>query len=332
MALAGPDIRKICNGSHLNRVQRSWKGVFSIGQQIENQTTHTISASPGSDKGISSPMNQDYLQKTIAKPASCSGVGLHSGKHANLIVWPAPENHGIKFRRIDLPDRPCIPARFNKVVDTSLATVIGSDGFIVSTIEHLMAALAGLGIDNALVDVDTRELPVMDGSAGPYVRMLKEAGIQCQSSPRCFFTINKPIELEEKEKFVGVYPADHFRISYTIEYDHPLIQTQSFSTVITADCFQDKIADARTFCLLHEVEQMQAHQDEFVRHKLLDCIGDFSLLGLPILGHIVARRSGHNFNRAFLEKFFLEKESWATRTMKADQSPSEPGILKQLAN
>jgi UDP-3-O-[3-hydroxymyristoyl] N-acetylglucosamine deacetylase len=304
-------------------------------------------------------MNQDYLQKTIAKPASCSGVGLHSGKHANLIVWPAPENHGIKFRRIDLPDRPCIPARFNKVVDTSLATVIGSDGFIVSTIEHLMAALAGLGIDNALVDVDTRELPVMDGSAGPYVRMLKEAGIQCQSSPRCFFTINKPIELEEKEKFVGVYPADHFRISYTIEYDHPLIQTQSFSTVITADCFQDKIADARTFCLLHEVEQMQAHglalggsmdnavvidqtrilnegglryQDEFVRHKLLDCIGDFSLLGLPILGHIVARRSGHNFNRAFLEKFFLEKESWATRTMKADQSPSEPGILKQLAN
>jgi UDP-3-O-[3-hydroxymyristoyl] N-acetylglucosamine deacetylase len=304
-------------------------------------------------------MNQDNLQKTIAKPASCSGVGLHSGKHANLTVWPAPENHGIKFRRIDLPDRPCIPARFNKVVDTSLATVIGNDGFIVSTIEHLMAALAGLGIDNALVDVDTRELPVMDGSAGPYVRMLKEAGIQCQSSPRCFFTINRPIELEEKEKFVGIYPADHFRISYTIEYEHPLIQTQSYSTVITAACFQDEIADARTFCLLHEVEQMQAHglalggsmdnavvidktrilnegglryQDEFVRHKLLDCIGDFSLLGLPILGHIVARRSGHNFNRAFLEKFFLEKGSWATRTMKADQNPPKPDILKRLAN
>lgn len=304
-------------------------------------------------------MNPEYIQKTIARPISCSGIGLHSGKHANLTVRPAPENHGIKFRRIDLLDQPCIPARFNKVVDTSLATVIGNEGFIVSTIEHLMAALAGLGIDNAIVDVDSHELPMMDGSAGPYVHMLAKAGIQQQSSPRCFFTIKKPIELEEDGKFVGIYPADHLRITYTIEYDHPLIRTQSYSADITPDLFQSDIAKARTFCLLQEVEQMKAHglalggsldnavvidgtnilnedglryQDEFVRHKLLDCIGDFSLLGLPIMGHIVAKRSGHNFNRAFLGKFFTEKESWVTRTFENGALPTADSGLKQLAN
>lgn len=287
----------------------------------------------------------------------CSGIGLHSGKHANLTIRPAPENHGIKFRRVDLPDQPCIPARFNKVVDTSLATVLGDGGFIVSTIEHLMAALAGLGIDNALVDVDTYELPMMDGSSGPYVRMLMEAGIKCQSSPRCFFIIKKPIELEEDGKFVGIYPDDCLRISYTIEYSHPLIRSQYYSAVITDDCFQTEIADARTFCLLHEVEQMKAHglalggsldnalviddtrilnegglryKNECVRHKMLDCIGDFSLLGLPILGHIVAKRSGHHFNRAFLEKFFTEKYSWVTQTFAEIEKPATTVGMKQL--
>jgi UDP-3-O-[3-hydroxymyristoyl] N-acetylglucosamine deacetylase len=293
-------------------------------------------------------MNYKNIQKTLARPAECSGIGLHSGKHANLTIRPAPENHGIRFRRVDLMDQPSIPARFNKVVDTSLATVIGNEGFIVSTIEHLMAAFAGLGIDNAMVDIDTYELPMLDGSAGPYVRMLMEAGIQCQSSPRCFFTVKKPIELEEDGKFVGLYPDDCLRISCTIEYDHPLIRSQSFSTEITEDCFQHEIADARTFCLLHEVEQMKANglalggsldnalvidgtrilnegglrfENECVRHKLLDCIGDFSLLGLPILGHIVARRSGHHFNRAFLEKFFTEKESWVTELFEKAEKP-----------
>lgn len=302
-------------------------------------------------------MNQKYIQKTLARSTRCSGIGLHSGKHANLTIRPAPENHGIKFRRIDLMDQPSIPARFNKVVDTSLATVIGNEGFIVSTIEHLMAALAGLGIDNALVDVDTYELPMMDGSAGPYVRMLMEAGIKCQSSPRCFFTIKKPIELEENGKFVGLYPDNCLRISYTIEYDHPLIRSQSFSAEITEECFQNEIANARTFCLLHEVEQMKAHglalggsldnalviddtrivnedglrfDNECVRHKLLDCIGDFSLLGLPILGHIVAKRSGHHFNHAFLEKFFTKKDSWVTQTFEEVEKPAAAAGLKQL--
>ncbi len=303
-------------------------------------------------------MNQDHTQKTIARAATCSGIGMHSGQMVNLTVKPAAINHGIQFTRTDLPNQPCIPARFNKVVDTSLATVIGSDGFIISTIEHLMAAFCGLQIDNALVEVNSYELPIMDGSAGPFARMLKEAGIQYQSSPRCFLAVQKSVELADGDKFVGIYPAPHLRITCSIEFNHPLIQTQDYSAVITAEHFENQIADARTFGFLHEVEYMKKfglaqggslenavvidknsvlnegglrYADEFVRHKLLDCIGDFSLLGLPILGHVVAKRSGHRFHHAFLEHLFLEKDAWRTQTFENDIARGTTPV-KQLAN
>ena len=279
-------------------------------------------------------------QKTLAGPVSCSGIGVHSGRLVNLTVKPAPVNHGIKFIRGDLPDRPCVSAHFNKVVDTSLATVIGVDGFIVSTVEHLMAAFSGLSIDNALVEVDSYELPIMDGSAGPFVRMLKSAGIEAQSGARHYFVIKSPIELSEEDKFVGLYPDDRFKITCTIEYQHPLIQTQTHEAVITGGYFESDIANARTFGFLHEVEYMKRYglaqggslenaividqekvinreglryADEFVRHKLLDCIGDLSLLGLPVLGHLVTKRTGHSFNHAFLQKFFSSKDAWQTQ-------------------
>jgi UDP-3-O-[3-hydroxymyristoyl] N-acetylglucosamine deacetylase len=304
-------------------------------------------------------MMQDHLQKTIAQKAHCSGIGVHSGKKVNLAIKPAPINHGIKFVRTDLPNQPIVSARFNKVVDTSLATVIGEDGFIISTIEHLMAALAGLTIDNALVEVDNYELPIMDGSAGPFVAMIKSAGIKIQSAPRYFFVIQEPVELEEKDRFVGIYPAPHFRLTCTIEYSKcPLIRTQTQDMIVNTTVFEEEIASARTFGFLQEVEYMQKYglaqggsldnavvidqdkvlnadglrfSDEFVRHKLLDCIGDFSLIGLPILGHVVARRSGHAFNHAFLEKFFLQKGAWQTRTLE-DQDAWPAAALKQLAN
>ena len=299
-----------------------------------------------------------YLQKTVAKAVFCSGTGVHSGKKVHLGVKPAPVNHGIKFVRIDLPNRPSVSARFNKVVDTSLATVIGSDGFIISTIEHLMAALSGLEIDNALVEVDAYELPIMDGSAGPFVRMLKSAGIQTQAAPKFYFVVQKPVELEENGKFVGIYPAPHFRITCTIEYNHDLIRTQTHDKVITPQSFEKDIASARTFGFLHEVEYMKKvglaqggslenavvidqdkvmnegglrFKDEFVRHKLLDCIGDFSLLGMPIIGHVVARRSGHAFNHAFLEQFFLQKSAWQTRTL-GDQEESVNAAMNQFVS
>ncbi len=290
-------------------------------------------------------MNPVHLQTTIAKEAECTGVGVHSGHVVRLSVKPAPVNHGIQFMRSDLPDRPSLAARFNKVVDTSLATVIGENGFIISTIEHLMAAFCGLGIDNALVTLNSYEMPIMDGSAGPFARMLSQAGIEFQEAPRCYLVVNRPIELEQDDKFVGIYPAPHFKISCSIEFQHPLIQTQEYSVIITKDHFEKQIANARTFGFIHEQEYMTKfglgqgasldnvvvigpdgvlnegglrYPDEFVRHKLLDCIGDFALLGLPILGHIVARRSGHSFHHAFVEKFFQEKDAWRTKSFAQD--------------
>lgn len=283
-----------------------------------------------------------YLQRTVAKPVNCSGVGVHSGKKVNLTIKPAPPNHGIKFIRTDLLDCPVISAHFNMVVDTSLATVIGFEGFIVSTIEHLMASFAGLSIDNALVEIDSYEMPIMDGSAYPFTSLIKESGIKELDTPRYFFVIKEPIELKKDEKMVGVYPCSTYKITCTIEFDHPLIGTQSYSVDVSDHIWESEISKARTFGFLHEYEYLKKYglargvtlenviaiddkdvinegglryRDEFVRHKILDCIGDFSLLGMPILGHVVAEKSGHAFNHSFLKKIFAEKESWETVTI-----------------
>ncbi len=292
-----------------------------------------------------------FQQRTLAKPVSCSGIGVHSGKNVNLTLKPAPTNHGIKFVRTDLPGSPSIPALFNMVVDTSLATVIGCDGIIVSTIEHLMAGFAGLSIDNALVELDAYEMPIMDGSADHFTRLIQEAGIEEQQYPRCFFIVKKPIELENDGKSVGIYPALTFKLTCTIEFDHPLIKKQSYTTEITDQIFEQEISRARTFGFLHEIDYLKRYglargaslesgiaidedhimneeglryPDEFVRHKVLDSIGDFSLLGMPILGHIVAYKSGHAFNQAFLQKFFSQKTSWETRPMHDFEGPEIP--------
>jgi UDP-3-O-[3-hydroxymyristoyl] N-acetylglucosamine deacetylase len=296
-------------------------------------------------------------QRTIAKMVNCSGIGLHSGKTVNLTLKSAPVNHGIKFIRKDLPDNPIVSARFNCVVDTSLATVIGSDGVIVSTIEHLMACLAGLSIDNIIVELDSYEVPVMDGSAGPFTRMIMKAGIQEQDAPRHFFVLKEPIELAQDGKYVGAYPDSTFKITCNIEFEHPLIRKQSCSIEVLDRIFEREISRARTFGFLHEVEYMKnyglarggsldnavvinenailnkgglRYRDEFVRHKLLDCIGDFSLLGMPILAHIITSKSGHAFNHAFLKRFFNNKESWITQTL-AKPSRAPRKMAKSLA-
>ncbi len=296
-------------------------------------------------------------QRTLSKAVGFTGIGLHSGKKVHLTLKPAPINYGIKFVRKDLPDDPTIPARFNCVVDTSLATVIGSDGVIVSTIEHLMACLAGLSIDNVVVELDSYEVPVMDGSAGPFTRMIMEAGIEVQAAPRHFFVLKEPIELKQDGKFVGAYPDTTFRITCNIDFEHPLIRQQSCSIEVEDHIFEREISSARTFGFLHEVEYMKRYglarggsldnalvvddhsilnkdglryQDEFVRHKLLDCIGDFSLLGMPILAHIVTVKSGHAFNHAFLENFFNHKASWQTLTL-SEPVEHPAGLAKSLA-
>jgi UDP-3-O-[3-hydroxymyristoyl] N-acetylglucosamine deacetylase len=265
-----------------------------------------------------------------------------------LTIKPAPTNHGIRFVRVDLPGTPGVTGQFNRVVDTSLATVIGSDGCIVSTIEHLMATFAGLSIDNALVELDAYEVPVMDGSAGPFTTLITESGIEDQGVPRHFFTLKEPIELTDGDKSVIAYPSDRFKITCTIDFKHPLIGKQTLSIEVTDDAFSKDISRARTFGFLHEVEYMKRHglalggsldnavvideenvinpdglrfPDEFVRHKVLDCLGDFSLLGMPILGHLNVIKSGHAFNHAFLEKFFSQKDSWETRWIPSASPP-----------
>jgi UDP-3-O-[3-hydroxymyristoyl] N-acetylglucosamine deacetylase len=287
-------------------------------------------------------MSIHFKQRTLAKAVNCSGVGLHSGLKTNLSIRPAPVNHGIKFIRADLLDCPSISAHFNRVVDTSLATVIGFEGFIVSTIEHLMASFAGLSIDNALVELDAYEVPVMDGSAGPFTRLIRSAGIQEQIAPRHFFVIQEPIEFCQNGKFVGLYPGDSYKITCRIEFDHPLIRKQKYTLAVSDRIFESEISWARTFGFLQDLEQMRRYglarggsldnavviaqdsivnsdglryPDEFVRHKLLDCLGDFSLLGMPILGHIMVDRSGHAFNHAFLKLFFERRDSWETRAI-----------------
>ncbi|NVL91009.1 MAG: UDP-3-O-acyl-N-acetylglucosamine deacetylase [Desulfobacterales bacterium] len=278
-------------------------------------------------------------QQTLARPVHCTGIGLHSGKKVNLTIRPAPVNHGIKFVRTDLPHKPVISAHFRNVIDTSLATTLGTDGVIVSTIEHLMAALAGLHIDNALVEMDAYEAPIMDGSAGPFTSMLKEAGIRNQSGKRFTFVVKKPIEMEDDGKKVGLYPSDTLKVTCTIEFDHPLIRRQSYTISLINGLFEKEISRARTFGFLHEVNYLKQngfarggslenavvidqnrilnheglrYENEFVRHKVLDCIGDLSLLGMPFIGHIVAYKSGHALNHALLKRFIDQKSCWET--------------------
>jgi UDP-3-O-[3-hydroxymyristoyl] N-acetylglucosamine deacetylase len=290
-------------------------------------------------------------QRTVAGEAHCRGIGVHSGKDVHLTIKPGAPNHGIRFVRTDLPGAPMVPALFNQVVDTSLATVIGSDGCIISTIEHFMAALSALSIDNAVIELDAYEMPIMDGSARPFFDMITAAGIREQQADRCFFMITEAVELREGDKFVGAYPYEGRKITCTIAYDHPLIQKQSLTVELDADAFKDDISPARTFGFMHEVETMKRfglarggsldnaivvdreavvnpgglrYADEFVRHKLLDCIGDFSLLGMPIIGHLVTYRSGHAFNHAFMEKLFQNKASWQA-------CPFSAGIVAPLS-
>ncbi|MBF0259811.1 MAG: UDP-3-O-acyl-N-acetylglucosamine deacetylase [Desulfamplus sp.] len=285
-------------------------------------------------------MEKYYPQQTIKRAVSCSGIGVHSGRETSITIKPAPENHGIRFRRIDLPGTSDIPALFSMVVDTSLATVLGSQGAIVSTIEHLMATFTGLAIDNALVEIDGYEMPIMDGSAREFTKILNLAGIVQQRIPRWFFVVTEPIAIKDNDKYVTVSPHSSFKISCSIHFDNPVIGTQELSFDLSPGNFTNEICHARTFGFIKDLQYLKMFHlgkggsldnaividdnkvlnesglrwpDEFVRHKLLDCLGDFALLGMPILGHIQTNKSGHDLNHRFIKQFLAMKESWETR-------------------
>lgn len=277
------------------------------------------------------------LQRTIKSSVEITGIGLHSGVDIKLRIRPASADTGIIFHRRDGERIVAIKAVAENVVDTRMATVLGRDGLSVSTVEHFLAALSACGIDNLHIDIDGPEVPILDGSAAPFVKMIEEADIEVLPSSRRFIAIRKPISLIEGEKRISIIPSRFFRITFDIAFEHKAIALQQYSMKFSANSFQRDIAPARTFGFLHEVEYLKAnglarggsldnavviddngvmnpeglrYQDEFVRHKILDAFGDFSLLGAPMLGHIRAFKAGHDLNAKMVRKIIENPDHW----------------------
>lgn len=275
-------------------------------------------------------------QKTLAQPLNFSGIGLHSGKRVEVTLYPASANQGLRFIRTDLPNRPQIRAHYSRVVDTTRATSLGDNGTTLATVEHLLAALGGLGVDNALIEVHGPELPIMDGSAAPFARLISRAGLRNLSWPRAYLMVRETVELRRGEQWMRVRPGVP-RITYTIDFDHPLIRRQRYTVPLRAESFQSEIAPARTFGFLKEVQYLQARglarggsadnavvfdevgvlnpgglrfPEECVRHKILDAVGDLTLLGLPVLGHLEVGKGSHELHHSFMQLLMSRQADW----------------------
>jgi UDP-3-O-[3-hydroxymyristoyl] N-acetylglucosamine deacetylase len=273
-------------------------------------------------------------QRTLRRAVSCAGIGLHSGRKVTLSLEPAPADFGIRFRRSDLGDLE-IPATVSNLASIRHATGLARDEGAVETIEHLLAALVSLGVDNVLVVLTQSEVPIMDGSAAPFIYLIQEAGVRRLAAPRRFLKVVRPIALSRGDKRIALYPSDHFKVTYSISFDHPLLRHQSRTLRISEQSFIEEIAPARTFGFLKEVESLRRaglalggsldnaivlgetgvlnalrFEDEFVRHKILDVIGDLALVGHPIIGHLVAHRGGHALHTAFVSKILEDAEAW----------------------
>ena len=287
------------------------------------------------------PRGNAARQRTLRSSISCTGVGLHSGTKTSMTLRPAEAGSGIRFRRIDVTGRNnIIPALWSNVTDTRLNTCISNDdGVSVKTIEHLMSALAGMGIDNALIDIDGEEVPVMDGSAAPFVFLVECAGLAEQAAPRRVIKLLKRITVIEGDKIATLCPADDFVLSVDIEFAASAIGRQQTTLCVDPAAFKAEISRARTFGFEQEVEAMRAaglgrggsldnavvisgdgkgvlnedglrYDDEFVRHKLLDALGDLSLAGAPLLAHFRGTRCGHALNNQLLRALFADPTAW----------------------
>lgn len=278
-----------------------------------------------------------YNQKTIAGIVSIAGVGLHSGKRARITLRPAEENTGYLFINKDIPTPIEIPALFDKVIDTTLATTIGYGNASVKTVEHLISALRGLDIDNVIVEVEGGEVPIMDGSCAPFVYILKKISIKEQKRYKKFIMVTKEIEFRDGEKFVRIEPASNFEIDFTIDFPHPAIGKQHIFFSFSPESFEKEIARARTFGFFKDVQFLKSkglalggslenaivlgeegiinqeglrYRDEFVRHKVLDLLGDVALLGYPVIGRIIAYKSGHHLNNMLCKELFENRRDF----------------------
>jgi len=270
----------------------------------------------------------------------CAGFGLHSGAPVNMRLLPAPAGSGIVFRRVDL-DGFEVEAVSRNVARVSYATSLMKKGVLISTTEHLLSAFIGTGIDNAIVELDNLELPILDGSAQPFVGLIQKAGIRKQRRPRSYLRILRELELREGDKFIAVYPAETYSVSYTINFPHPLIGKETFSLELQDGDYLREIAPARTFgsradepamrnmglirgaswenCIVLSGADIEnpplRFEDEFVRHKVLDLIGDLALLGKQILGNVVADRAGHAMHTALVSRLLRDRSQWEETTV-----------------
>ncbi len=275
-------------------------------------------------------------QRTIARPITVTDIGLHSGQPVTMSIFPATANQGLKFVRTDLPGRPQVHAHFSRVVDSTRATTLGGGQATLSTVEHVLSAFYGLGIDNALIEVDGPEVPIMDGSAQPFVNLLLAAGSSSLPWPRAYLLIHKQVEFSNGDGWMRVMPGKP-RIMYSIDFPHPLIRRQRYSVPLDPEHFRREIAPARTFGFLKEVKVLQAQglarggslanalvlddtsvlnpeglrfPEEFVRHKILDALGDLALLGMPILGRLEVSRGSHDLHQKFVQELVHQENAW----------------------
>ena len=292
-------------------------------------------------------------QRTLKKAISATGVGLHNGEKVTLTLRPAAADTGIIFRRVDLPQPNELMATAQAVHDTRLCSALEANGVRIATVEHIMSALAGLGIDNVVVEVDASEIPIMDGSAGPFVYLLREAGVAELEAPKKFIRIKKTVEIKDGDKWVRFEPYHGFKIDFTIAFNHPVFEHSGCQVTIdfATDSYIQEISRARTFGFMHEVEYLRnnglarggslenaivldeyrvlnadglRYDDEFAKHKVLDAIGDLYMLGHPILGAFSAYKSGHALNNQLIRALMQDASAWEYATFdKIEDAPSE---------
>ncbi len=278
-------------------------------------------------------------QRTLKNVIRATGVGLHTGEKVYLTLRPAAPDSGIIFRRVDLDEPVEIPAIPENVGDTTLSTTLIKDGVRISTVEHLLSAMAGLGIDNAYVDLNAAEVPIMDGSAGPFVFLIQSAGIEEQNAAKRFIRIKKQVRVEDGDKWVNFEPFDGFKVAFTIDFDHPAFKegSQIAEVDFSTTSFVREVSRARTFGFMNQIEQLRANNlalggsldnavvvddyrvlnedglryvDEFVKHKILDSIGDLYLLGHSLIGAFSGHKSGHALNNELLRALLAQEDAW----------------------
>ncbi|MGH9574766.1 MAG: UDP-3-O-acyl-N-acetylglucosamine deacetylase [Candidatus Acidiferrales bacterium] len=293
-------------------------------------------------------------QRTIQRPVAVDGTGLHTAVKTHVKLVPAPADTGIVFRRVDL-DNFEIEAHVRNVARVSYATSLMKQGVLLSTTEHLLAALYSCGIDNVFIDIDSIEIPILDGSAEPFIRLIERAGIRKLRRRRRYLRVLKPLEIVEDERRIGIYPADEFSIRCYVDFPHPLVGQQEIEALVTPDSFRELLSRARTFCFERQIEPLRAmglirggslenalvltddgvmngplrFADEFGRHKALDLIGDLALFGLPLLARVEAVKAGHALHTQLVTRLLAEKSFWTETTLGPTTATENPLSLSE---